>query len=157
MEIFTRDNLFDTLVFTNSMMFRRDILKKSACKIPDMGIFTTWNSHCGYVRPVPSHFSMFRPTSYAIILDKSAPWESRPADWSPYKNNRTCCVLQRRGSRTKKNKYYNRNKLKVDQLIARLARPWLYPWLPLKAIISNQKKYYPKRARRYLALCSKNT
>jgi glycosyltransferase involved in cell wall biosynthesis len=141
--------LFDTLVFTNSMMFRRSLL--------------------GRVSPQDPYFGHFHDLEFALRLCKAGTvaFIDNPTYKLRYHPGQVSLVggaerdlnaakLQRGLLRVARvhalgdAAYYRANRARVDALIARLCRAAAVPLMAYGGASRHRRKYFPRRARRYL-------
>lgn len=141
--------LFDTIVFTNSMMFRRELLER--------------------VSPQDPYFGHFHDLEFALRLCKTGKvaFIDNPTYKLRYHPGQVSAIageegglnfakLQRGLLRVARvhalgdADYYRANRERVDVLIARLCRAAAVPLVAYGGASRHRRKYFPRRARQYL-------
>lgn len=145
--------LFDTLVFTNSMVFRRSLLMETGLQEPRFGLFHDLEFALRLCRAAPVAFIdiptyMLRyhpgqvsgprgPARTRLLIDKQR-------DLLRVFRSHTCPA--HRPSQLEPRR--------VEQQTARLCRAVAIPLLAFDAGSTHQNRYFPRRARRYLRVCA---
>jgi glycosyltransferase involved in cell wall biosynthesis len=146
--------LLNTVVFTNSIMFRRSLLA-------DIGLqdsqFTLFNDLEFVLRICRNHLAAFIdiPT-YKLRYhpDQISTTEgTRGRDNNIKKQRELLQIFRIHGLRNEE--YYQQHAQAVDKQLARLYRAVAIPLLGYGAGSPHQNKYYPKRARKYLGKCAR--
>lgn len=141
--------LFDTIVFTNSMMFRRSLLER--------------------VGPQDAYFGHFHDLEFALRICKAGPvaFLDNPTYRLRYHPGQVSATARGEGGLNavklqrgllrvarvhglEDRAYYARNRERVDALIARLCRAAAVPLIAYGGPGRHRRKYFPRRARRYL-------
>lgn len=144
--------LFNTVVFTNSMMLRRSILAKTGLQQSRFGMFHDLEFALRVCREarvafvdIPTYKLRYHPDQISTTR-------------KPH-GGKVAIKIQRDLLRVARyhlqfdGDFYSRNREKVDRQLARLCRAVAVPLLSYDAGTAHEGKYYPLRARRYLAKC----
>ena len=144
--------LFNTIVFTNSMMLRRSILEKTGLQQKQFGMFhdlefalrVCKEARVAFV-DIPTYKLRYHPDQIST---------TRKPD-----GGRVAIRIQRDLLRVGRHhlqfddEFYSRNRKRADRQLARLCRAAAVPLLSYDAGTAHEGKYYPRRARRYLDKC----
>jgi GT2 family glycosyltransferase len=146
--------LFNTVVFTNSMMFRRTVLFTTGLQQPYFGLFHDLEFALRICRVGMVGF-IDNPTYRLRYHPQQVSTSEGP------KGRLTSVHLQRdllRVARVhaRERRYYARNRARVDQLISRLCRATAVPMIAYGGQSRHLRKHLPRRARRYLALSARH-
>jgi GT2 family glycosyltransferase len=142
--------LYDTVVFTNSMMFRRSVLFTTGLQQPYFGLFHDLEFALRICRVGMVGF-LDNPTYRLRYHPQQVSTTKGP------KGALTSVHLQRdllRVARVhaRERRYYVRNRAKVDRLVVRLCHAVAVPMLAYGGPSRHLRRYLPRRARAYLAL-----
>lgn len=141
--------LINTIVFTNSMMFRRDLLGRVGVQSRRFGHFHDLEFALRLCKSAPASF-LDLPT-YKLryhpdqITSTMGPKRARIA---LRKQQDLLRVLRVHGERQPD--YYRANRLAIDTALSRLAQAAAVPLIAYKGRTRHQSFYYPRRARAYL-------
>jgi glycosyltransferase involved in cell wall biosynthesis len=146
--------LYNPVVFTNSMMFRRDVLATTGVQQPYFGMF----------HDLEFALRISRVGTVAFLDNPTYKLRYHPEQVSTTQGREgqlTAVTLQRgllRVARTHAcaKGYYDRTRAQVDQLITRLARAAAVPMIAYGGRSRHLRRYLPRRARRYLALAARH-
>jgi GT2 family glycosyltransferase len=142
--------LYNIIVFTNSMMFRRSVLFTTGLQQPYFGLFHDLEfalriCRVGMVGFIdnPTYRLRYHPQQVSTTQGPKGPL--------------TAVYLQRdllRVARVhaRERRYYARNRAKVDGLVSRLCRAVAAPMIAYGGGSQHLRRYLPRRARQYLAL-----
>jgi len=147
--------LFDTIVFTNSMMFRRSLLEKVGLQ--------------------DAYFGHFHDLEFALRICKAGPvtfldvptyklryHPGQVSGTAGAEGGLNAVKLQRGLLRVARRHglhdpaYYASNRERVDALIARLCRAAAVPLIAYGGPGRHRQKYFPRRARCYLRWCARH-
>ena len=141
--------LFNTVVFTNSMMFRRSLLTRTGLQQKRFGMFHDLEFALRLCRDAPTAF-IDVPTYKLRYHAGQVSTTRRPA------GGRIAIRIQRDLLRVARHHllqdpdYYANNRRRVDSQIARLCRAAAVPLMSYDAGTDHEDRWYPVRARRYL-------
>lgn len=141
--------LFDTVVFTNSMMFRRELLQRVGPQDPYFGHFHDLEFALRVCRTgtvafldVPTYKLRYHPGQVSAIAGTRR-------DLNAAKLQRGLLRVARRHALGDA-AYYRANRARVDAHIARLCRAAAVPLMAYGGTDRHRRKYFPRRARQYL-------
>ncbi len=147
--------LFDTVVFTNSMMFRRELL-------PRIGL---QNTYFGHFHDLEFALRICKLGKVAFLDNPTYKLRYHPGQVSSRAGaggELNSVRLQRgllrvaRVHGLRDTNYYAAHRQRVDELIARLCRAAAVPLIAYGGKGRHARKYFPRRARRYLAWCERH-
>jgi GT2 family glycosyltransferase len=146
--------LYNIVVFTNSMMFRRSLLYTTGLQQPYFGLFHDLEFALRICRVGMVGF-LDNPTYRLRYHPQQVSTTQGP------KGALTSVHLQRdllRVARVhaRERRYYARNRAKVDVLVARLCRAVAAPMISYGGPSRHLRRYLPRRARQYLALAAQH-
>ncbi len=142
--------LFDTVVFTNSMMFRRSLLASVGLQ----------NTYFGHFHDLEFALRICKAGKVAFLDNPTYKLRYHPGQVSSRAGaggGLNAVKLQRgllrvaRVHGLRDRRYYDANRARVDALIARLCRAAAVPLIAYGGAGRHARKYFPRRARRYLA------
>lgn len=143
-----------TVVFTNSMMFRRDALHAAGPQNPRFGFFHDLEFALRLCRTqrvafldVPSYRLRYHPGQISTARGP------RAAAIAIRKQQDLLRVLKVHGLHDED--YYRRNAATLDRQFSRLGRAVALPLLAWDDASAHRRRYYPRRARRYLAAAAR--
>lgn len=147
-QIFDR-YLTNTVIFTNSMLFRRTLYEEVGPQCPRFGFFhdlefalrLTRRHRVGFL-DVPTYALRFHPEQISTTVGPRAPWILIR------KQQDLLRVLRTHGCTDRH--YYQSNKSAIDRQGARLCRAVATPMLGYVSGTPHQSRYLPRRARTYL-------
>jgi glycosyltransferase involved in cell wall biosynthesis len=145
--------LFNTVVFTNSMMFRRSLLARSGLQQKGFGMFHDLEFALRLCRGAPTAF-IDVPTYKLRYHVGQISTTRRP------QGGKVAIRIQRDLLRVARHHllgdpaYYLSNRRRVDSQIARLCRAAAVPLMSYDAGTDHENRWYPVRARRYLERCA---
>lgn len=143
--------LFNTVVFTNSMMFRRSLLETVGLQRRRFGMF----------HDLEFALRLCRGTRVAFVDVPTYKLRYHPEQVSTTRRpsgGKVAIKIQRDLLRVaryhlRQDDYYRRHKDRVHRQLARLCRAAAVPLLSYDAGTAHENRSYPARARRYLAKC----
>ena len=144
--------LMNTIVFTNSIMFRRSVLEKSGLQ----------NSYYGYFHDLEFVLRICKYFDVAFIdipTYKLRYHENQVSTTQGPRSTQNAIKKQRNLLNVTKKyalydqTYYAANKQKVDRQLAMLYRAVAVPLISYYSDDKHKTKYYPRRARAYLKGC----
>jgi len=145
--------LINTVVFTPTIMFRRDMLSRIGYQDARFGLFhdlefvlRICKQHPVAFIDIPTYKIRYHPGQISTTKG------SRGARNAIQKQRDLLHVLRVHGLRNLE--YYRQNRQVVDRQLAVLHRAVAIPLLSFSGGSSHQDKYYPKRARKYLHRCA---
>jgi len=146
--------LYDTVVFTNSMMFRREVLATTGLQQPYFGMF----------HDLEFALRICRVGTVAFIDNPTYKLRYHPGQVSTTRvpeGGRRSVELQRGLLRVARvhaceRRYYKRHRAKVDQLVTRLCRAAAVPMIAYGGQSRHLRRHLPRRARPYLALSARH-
>ena len=146
--------VFDTVVFTNSMLFRRAVLESTGLQQRCFGHFHDLEFALRICRAGTVGF-LDNPT-YRLRYHPGQVSTTRGAD-----GGLTYVALQRGLLRVARvhaceKGYYERQRANVDRLVARLSRAAAVPMIAYGGSSGHLRRYLPRRARAYLALSARH-
>ena len=141
--------VIDTVVFTNSMLFRRSLFDEAGPQRPGFGFFhdlefalrLTQRQPVCFI-DVPLYALRYHPEQISTTVGPRAPWILLR------KQQDLLRVLRTHGFRDRR--YYESNKAAIDRQLARLCRAVAIPMLGYVQGTRHQRHYFPRRARAYL-------
>jgi hypothetical protein len=141
--------LMNTVVFTNSMMFRRKAFEQVGPQRPRFGHFhdlefalrLTHGRRCAFL-DVPTYAIRYHPGQITTKVGPRAPWILLR------KQQDLLRVLRVHGVRD--SAYYQSHAMAIDTQYARLCRAVAIPMLGHVSASPHQRRYLPRRARVYL-------
>ena len=144
--------LFNTVVFTNSMMFRRSLLERTGLQHKRFGMFHDLEFAlrvCRHAKvafiDVPTYKLRYHPGQ---ISTTQAPHGGKVA----IRIQRDLLRVARHHLRQDPG-FHARNRERIDRQLARLCRAAAIPMLSYDRGTAHESAHYPLRARRYLARC----
>jgi hypothetical protein len=146
--------LYNTVVFTNSMMFRREVLDTTGLQQP----------YFGHFHDLEFALRICRVGKVAFIDNPTYRLRYHPGQVSTTRGpsgGLTSVDLQRGLLRVARvhaceRRYYKRHRTKVDQLVTRLCRAAAVPMIAYGGTSHHLRRYLPRRARPYLALSARH-
>ena len=146
--------LFNTIVFTNSMMFRREVLPTTGLQQP----------YFGHFHDLEFALRICRLGTVAFIDNPTYKLRYHPGQVSTTRGPEgglTSMELQRGLLRVARvhaceKRYYERNRAQVDRLVGRLCRAVAVPMIGYGGGSRHLRRYLPRRARPYLALSARH-
>jgi glycosyltransferase involved in cell wall biosynthesis len=145
--------LFNTVVFTNSIMFRRSLLPDIGPQDPQFTLFNDLEfvlricrNHQAAFIDIPTYKLRYHPDQISTTEG------ARGRDNTIKKQRELLQILRVHGLRDEE--YYRQHTQAVNKQLARLYRAVAIPLLSFGAGSPHQNKYYPKRAREYLRKCA---
>jgi glycosyltransferase involved in cell wall biosynthesis len=146
--------LYNIVVFTNSMMFRRDVLATTGLQQP----------YFGHFHDLEFALRICRVGTVAFIDNPTYKLRYHPGQVSTTRTPQgglTSVDLQRGLLRVARvhacePRYYERHRDKVNQLVTRLARAAAMPMIAYGGPSRHLRRYLPRRARPYLALSARH-
>lgn len=142
--------LYDTVVFTNSMMFRRSLLDRVGLQ----------NTYFGHFHDLEFALRICKAGKVAFLDNPTYRLRYHPGQVSSRAGaggNLNAVKLQRgllrvaRVHGLRDRRYYEANRERVDALISRLCRAAAVPLIAYGGSGRHARKYFPRRARRYLS------
>jgi glycosyltransferase involved in cell wall biosynthesis len=147
--------LHNTVVFTNSMMFRRRLLDQVGPQDPCFGHFHDLEFALRICREGlvtfidnPTYKLRYHPGQ---VSSRKGPG----GDENAVKLQRDLLRVARKHA-LKDVAYYRQNRSAADRLMANRHRAAAVPMIAYGGGNAHRRKYFPRRARRYLAQCAKN-
>ncbi|RJP25055.1 MAG: glycosyltransferase [Deltaproteobacteria bacterium] len=144
--------LLNTIVFTNSMMFRRDILPKVGWQNESFPFFEEMEfalricrQHNVAFLDIPTYKLRYHPGQISSTATRK---ESMVA----IKTQQYLLRAVKKHAFMDPN-YYESHRVTIDRQLARLHRAVAVPLMSHEGKSAHTRKYFPKRARRYLAKC----
>ena len=145
--------LFNTIVFTNSMMFRRTLLQTIGLQQKKFGMFHDLefalrickDSKVAFI-DIPTYKLRYHPEQISTT-------QKQKGELVAIKIQRNLLRVTKYHAKNN-SEFYDQNKQKVNRQLARLCRAVAIPLLSFSSGSSHANKYFPKRARRYLAKCA---
>jgi len=141
--------LFNTVVFTNSMMFRRSLLARTGLQQKQFGMFHDLEFALRLCRDVPTAF-IDVPTYKLRYHAGQISTTNRPEGGKVAIRIQRDLLRVARHHLLRDRDYYARNRSRVDSQIARLCRAAAVPFMSFDAGSDHEERWYPVRARRYL-------
>jgi glycosyltransferase involved in cell wall biosynthesis len=146
--------LFNTVVFTNSIMFRRSLLPDIGSQDPQFTLFNDLEFVLRICRKHPAAFMDIPTYKLRYHPDQISTTEgARGRDNNIKKQRELLQIFRVHGLRDEE--YYQQHARAVDKQLARLYRAVAIPLLSYGTGSPYQNKYYPKRARKYLGKCAR--
>lgn len=145
--------LFNTVVFTNSMMFRRELLQNTGLQQKKFGMFHDLEFALRLCRETKVAFMDIPTYKLRYHPEQISTTQKSQGELVAIKIQRDLLRVTR--YHTKHNHgSHSRAARDVDRQLARLCRAVAIPLLSYDGGTAHTNKYYPRRARRYLAMCS---
>jgi len=141
--------LFSTVVFTNSMMFRRALLARSGLQLKRFGMFHDLEFALRLCREAPTAF-IDVPTYKLRYHTGQISTTRRPQGGKVAIRIQRDLLRVARHHLLQDRAYHRRNRRRVDSQIARLCRAAAVPLMSYDAGTDHENRWYPVRARRYL-------
>jgi glycosyltransferase involved in cell wall biosynthesis len=141
--------LFNTVVFTNSMMFRRSLLAQAGLQQKRFGMFHDLEFALRLCREAPTAF-IDVPTYKLRYHTGQISTTRRPAGGKVAIRIQRDLLRVARHHLLRDRGYYASNRRRVDSQIARLCRAAAVPLMSFDAGTEHENRWYPVRARRYL-------
>ena len=141
--------LFDTVVFTNSMMFRRSLLDRVGLQQSRFGMFHDLEFALRLCKEAKVAFMDVPTYKLRYHLDQISTTQGPQGGKVAVKIQRDLLRVARCHMRRDLN-FYFRNEGRVHRQLAKLCRATAIPLLSYDAGTPHERKYYPIRARRYL-------
>jgi GT2 family glycosyltransferase len=144
--------LFNTVVFTNSMMFRRSLLEKTGLQLRTFGMF----------HDLEFALRVCRHASVAFIDIPTYKLRYHPGQISTTRTlhgGKVAIKIQRDLLRVARHhlqrdpNFYLQNRDRIQRHLARLCRAVAIPMLSYDKGTAHESTHYPVRARRYLSRC----
>jgi glycosyltransferase involved in cell wall biosynthesis len=142
--------LFNTVVFTNSMMFRRDLLTEVGMQQPKFGLFHDLEFAlrlCKHTKvafiDIPTYKLRYHPQQISTT-------NKQHGELVAIKKQRDLLRVTKFHGKNDP-AFYSRNKDHIDQQLSILCRAVALPLLAYAGNSKHADKYFPKRARQYLA------
>ncbi|KAA3628677.1 MAG: glycosyltransferase family 2 protein [Proteobacteria bacterium] len=146
--------LFNTLVFTNSMVFRRSLLESVGLQEPKFGMFHDLEFALRLCREATAAF-IDAPT-YLLRYHPGQISGTHSHDFARLMINKQRDLLRVFRAHTRSSsKATAIDPSRTEQQIARLCRAVAMPLLAYDQGGSHENRYYPRRARRYLQACTR--
>jgi len=141
--------LFNTVVFTNSMMFRRSLLARTGLQQKRFGMFHDLEFALRLCRENPVAF-IDVPTYKLRYHAGQVSTTRRPTGRKIAIRIQRDLLRVARHHLLRDRDYYANNRHRVDSQIARLCRAAAVPLMAYDAGSDHESRWYPVRARRYL-------
>jgi len=141
--------LFNTVVFTNSMMFRRSLLARSGLQQKRFGMFHDLEFALRLCREAPTAF-IDVPTYKLRYHEGQISTTRRPAGGKVAIRIQRDLLRVARHHLLRDRDCYASNRRRVDSQIARLSCAAAVPLMSYDAGTDHENRWYPIRARRYL-------
>jgi len=141
--------LFDTVVFTNSMMFRRSLLDRAGLQRRWFGMFHDLEFALRLCKETKVAFMDIPTYKLRYHPDQISTTQKPRGGKVAVRIQRDLLRVARHHMRSDLN-FYSRNEGRVHRQLARLCRATAIPLLSYDAGTLHERKYYPIRARRYL-------
>jgi glycosyltransferase involved in cell wall biosynthesis len=141
--------LFNTLVFTSSMMFRRSLLARTGLQQKRFGMFHDLEFALRLCREAPTAF-IDVPMYKLRYHEGQISTTRRPAGGKVAIRIQRDLLRVARHYLLQDRDYYAGNRRRVDSQIARLCRAAAVPLMSYDAGTDHESRWYPVRARRYL-------
>lgn len=141
--------LFNTVVFTNSMMFRRSLLSQTGLQQKRFGMFHDLEFALRLCRAAPVAF-IDVPTYKLRYHTGQISTTRRPQGGKVAIRIQRDLLRVARRHLLQDDAYYLSNRRRVDSQIARLCRAAAVPLMAYDQGSEHESRWYPARARRYL-------
>ncbi|HFD31629.1 MAG TPA: glycosyltransferase family 2 protein [Gammaproteobacteria bacterium] len=144
--------LLNTIVFTNSIMFRSEILTEIGLQDSRFGLFhdlefvlrISKKYNIGFI-DIPSYQLRYHPGQISLTSGITG-------SINAIKKQRNLLQITKHYALNDEN-YYHSHKEIIDKQLAMLYRAIAVPMISFKSNDTHKTKYYPKRARAYLSKC----
>lgn len=146
------DYLFNTVVFTNSMMFRRDLLEKTGLQQKKFGMFHDLEFALRLCRQAKVAFMDVPTYKLRYHPEQISTTQKSKGELVAIKIQRDLLRVTKYHAKHDQ-EFYSRNRARVDRQLARLCRAVAVPLLSYDDGRQLTYRNYSKRARRYLASC----
>lgn len=143
--------LFDTIVFTNSMMFRRSLLPQVGLQQPYFGHFHDLEFALRLCRTGKVGFIDNPTYKLRYHSDQVSTLAGREGDFNAVKLQ-TGLLRVARVHALRDSAYYDAHRAQVNLLISRLCRAVAVRMISYGGPSAHRRRFLPRRARRYLGL-----
>ncbi len=144
--------LFNTIVFTNSMVFRRELFQQVGAIAPHFRRFADLEFAMRLCRAAPAAF-VDVPTYQLRYHPGQVSSTSGPSGTRMHLTKQRDLLRVFRFHTHPERRIPQLDQQRVDQQTARLCRAVALPMLSINEGSAHSDRYYPRRARRYLGAC----